>query len=135
MIYNIENLKNSVMKIVHQLFVLCGGKFYLDYILLSNPTSKNPLINLLYGKWGQKKHKYNFKYKERLEDSFWFGIVHLGGLIVFTPTLLSVPTSLFWMNITLQILGNLFPFLVQVYIGIRCYRIIKIRKLNNLQSV
>ncbi len=48
------------------LFTLIGGQFYLDWILITNPTSKNKLIRYLYG--GMKKFYSAFDYRNRLKN-------------------------------------------------------------------
>lgn len=113
----IDKTQKYIMKILHWLFVLSGGQFYLNWILPTNPSSKNPLINLIYG---GRQHCWYGDYKVRLKACFMYGIIHIIGAILYFFI------NEFWTICNLAI--NIYPIIVQVYIGIRCYRIIILKK-------
>lgn len=102
-------------------FILCGGQFYLNWILPTNPMSKNRLINLM---WGGKKCTWWWKYNNRIFFAMYMGVLHC----VFAGLNLAFGT--FWSP--LNILVNLYPIIVQIYIGVRCYRIKNLRMVNHL---
>lgn len=103
------NLKNKTF--IDLLFIICGGKFYLDYILPTNSQSKNPIVRIF-----SSLLEYDTDYKTRYISCYVFGGIHIVGLIAY-----------FYMNISiiLNILINIYPIVVQLYIG---YRIVKIMK-------
>jgi hypothetical protein len=90
----------------------------MNWILLTNPTSKNPLIRKIYG-WNKKGY-CGFHYENRLKMAYVYGTIHLIGAI--SMTLLG---DLFSLS---NILVNLYPIIVQVYIGVRCWRIKNLRR-------
>jgi hypothetical protein len=98
------------------LFVLCGGKFYLDWLLITNPTSKNPIFRFL---WGKNIHIWMWEYKRRMSFCFIFGGIHIFYNIISIP-----PNQFFTIS---NILVNVYPIIVQLYIYYRCHIIIKTR--------
>lgn len=115
----IKQLKRSFLRISRKdpltvFFIIIGVRFYFDWILPTNPVTKNPLFRLIYKKnWITK-----ISPTERLNFCYGFIAVHLF-LGVFLPS----DSIFYWENI----LANIYPILVQIYIGVRCYRIIKKR--------
>lgn len=107
------NKPYTLYGIINWFFVLCGGKFYLDYILIINPTSRNPIIKLLYG-WMRKDYTAS-NYTNRYYLSLVLGTVHLIGFIWY-----SIIGSIWSIE---NVLINTYPIIVQAYIGYRCYRI------------
>ena len=105
--------------IINNIFILCGGKFYLDYLLLTNPTSKNPIIKLLFG-WLKKSYVAK-DYEGRYSLAIILIVVHL---IFFTVFLIADKRVSFS-----NTLVNLYPIIVQLYIGYRCW-ILKKNKQN-----
>ncbi len=93
-------------------FILCGGQFYLNWVLPTNPMSKNRLINLM---WGGKRCNWWWKYNDRIVMCYVYGGIHC----VFAG--LNLVIGAFWSP--LNILINLYPIIVQIYIGVRCWRI------------
>ena len=77
-------MKFNFEKILYWSFVLCGGKFYLDWLLPTNYASKNPLINLLFG--GKKRHIFTWDYNKRIMFSYFAGTGHLILAIMYIPT-------------------------------------------------
>lgn len=107
------------------LFILCGGKLYLDYILLTNEKSKNPLIKILF----PKLNDWNWRYKSRLKFAYTAGTAHvLFAIFMFT-------IGLEFSVIIINILVNIYPIIVQLYIGVRCWKIIQGRKKNCLITI
>ena len=90
------------------MFILCGAKFYLDYILPSNPSSKNPVFKLI---WGGAKIRQNWEF--RLFLAFLYGAIHLVGLVMYFR--IDAPL---WINALI----NIYPVIIQIYIGLRCWR-------------
>lgn len=100
------------------LFILCGGKFYMDWILITNPMSKNPLIKLLFG-WA----KYGYSGSDpvsRYSLAVSCGIVHIFGFSLSYYLLDEITL--------MNVLSNLYPIVVQLYIGIRCWKVIQFYK-------
>jgi len=107
-------LQGGVIRLV---FLLCGGKFYLNWILVTNPTSKNPLIKLLYG-W--MKSSYSAKdFRNRYGFAWFFGIIHMViAILMFIDGRGFTITNL---------LVNIYPIVVQLYIGFRCWRVMNFK--------
>lgn len=102
------------------LFILIGGKFYLNWMLITNPTSKNFLIRRFW------KNNSIFRYssiKDRYGACFALGGIHL----LIGTFFLFIDQGLLPGNV----LTNLYPCLVQLYIGIRCHKILKSRQKSN----
>lgn len=103
-------------RIIRWFFILCGGKFYLNWILPTNPMSKNPLIILM---WGGKKCNWWWKYNDRMTMCYVYGGIHL----VFAG--LNLAIGQFWS--VGNILVNIYPIIVQCYIWSRVWRIKNLR--------
>lgn len=99
---------------VYWVFLLIGSKFYLDWILPTNPMSKNKLIIRLF--WGGKQRKLCRNYNERLIFAYIYMGIH-----VFFALLMLILNSFFTLS---NILINIYPIFVQLYI---IYRILKIK--------
>lgn len=106
---------SKVHNILRWIFILCGGHFYLNYILITNNKSKNPLIKFLW-----KRFKNNYTPKSRLKFAYTAGLIHVGFAIghIYTKSFFSLG----------NFLVNIYPIIVQLYMGYRCYRILKLRK-------
>jgi len=107
------NKPYTLYGVINWLFVLCGGKLYLDYILITNPTSRNPIIKLLYG-WMRKAYTAS-NYTNRYYQALVLGTVHLIGFIWYSITGNMVSVG--------NILVNVYPIIVQAYVGYRCWRV------------
>jgi hypothetical protein len=101
-------------------FILCGGQFYLNWILPTNPTSKNPVIKLLYG-W--MKALYTAK---DVTNRYYCAIIY-GSIHIIMGTLMFIDGRGFTIG---NLLVNIYPIIVQVYIGVRCWRIKNFRRTN-----
>lgn len=99
-------------------FILCGGLFYMNWILLTNPTSKNPLIRLIY-RWNKKGY-CGFHYENRLKMCYVYGGIHLVETIIMA--------SMGGVFSLTNILLNIYPIIVQLWIGWRCWRIKNLRR-------
>ena len=99
--------------VISWLFLLSGGKIYLDYILITNPTSKNPLIKLIFG-FMRKFYTAN-DVDARYFGAWSCGVIHFVFMIVYAciGSMWSVG----------NILVNVYPIIIQLYIGYRLYRI------------
>ena len=53
---------SNLYSIITWLFILCGGNFYMNYILPTNPQSKNKLIRKLWGGYAYKDPKTRYFY-------------------------------------------------------------------------
>lgn len=105
------------LDVLSKFFILCGGRLYMNWILPTNPASKNPLIRKVFG-WNKEAY-CGFNYKTRLKFSYIYGIIHLIGAIA-----LFLLGKFFSLE---NILVNLYPIIVQIYIGTRCWNIKKLR--------
>lgn len=102
-------------KIIDILFIITLSRFYLNWILITNPSSHNPVIKFV---WGWCKDGYEAKkYKSRFNFALIAGITHL----FFAIMMFCVGEGLTLTNL----LVNIYPVMVQLYIGYRCYIIIK----------
>ena len=99
-------------------FILFGGQFFLNWILPTNPSSKNPAINILYGRTKNINLANNVAGRYRL--AWVWGTIH----IIFCWLMILSEKGLSTMNI----LVNIYPIIVQVYIGVRCWQLKKWRK-------
>lgn len=105
----------TTKKFIHLVFILSGAKLYFNWILPTNPASKNPIIKKIWG-----KQNYTMcKYKSRLTNSYFSGVGHMAGVIVYI--FIDMPL---WTNILI----NIYPVIIQIYIGFRCFKIIQSRK-------
>jgi len=102
------------MQIIKLIFIFSGAKIYMDWFLITNPVSKNPLIKFLYGR--MKKYYTGINYKERLNMALMAGIAHA---VMAIPVLIIDPKSL------INLAANIYPAIIQMYIGYRCHLIIK----------
>lgn len=106
-------------------FILSGTKFYLNWILPTNPASKNPLFKKF---WTGKL--VNFTPRRRIKFAYLYGGIHLVGVVpmyLVLGTFFSVP----------NVLINLYPIMVQIYVFIRCSRVLAIKaqiRLNHNKS-
>ena len=113
--------KYKISNILDYLFIICGGKFYLDYLLPTNPTSKfivwrkfMELCKLKYDVIRLTNHRYHMAYG--------LGVIHI------TSCVMAYNNGSMWSII--NILVNIYPIIVQIYIGIRCYKVIQLKKLR-----
>lgn len=109
-------------KIIKILFIITGTKFYLDWILITNPTSKNPIIRFFYN---SLKNEYTAtNYKKRYNSCYVLGTIHV--IFFFL---------LFWLDgwtiSLINLLVNVYPIFVQFFIGYRLRKIIKHKKSLN----
>ena len=113
-------------KILKLLFVITGGELYFKYILPTNPSSRNPINRWLCKRVGidwsvSRKTAY-----QRLYSAYLLIILH--GIMFILTKLLSTTNSTL-----INVLVNLYPVWVNVYIGYRCYSIEKTKKMLRLK--
>ena len=106
--------------LIDWLFVLCGGKFFFDWILPTNPSSKNPMWFMF---------KYGSKIKgdvctSRILMCYNLTIIHLSFAVLYTIFL----NGFFTIE---NILINIYPIIVQLYIYYRCKTIQNFRTNQN----
>lgn len=104
----------AVVRTMNTIFILIGGRFYFDYILPTNWSSKNPVYRFLWLRWLWSIKMYDPKL--RLKLSFFYGSIHVVGAIANITT----GTFMSWSNIMV----NVYPVIVQIWIAHRCYKII-----------
>lgn len=114
----------AIPVVVRWFFIAIGGKFYMDWILPTNPTSKNKLIILLWG--GKKRHCWTWDYKNRIKFCYIYGGIHIVFAILnaISGTFLSVG----------NILVNIYPIIVQLYIFYRCVRVLNLRTTSYINT-
>ena len=100
---------DALYGIMSYIFVLCGGNFYMNYILPTNPQSRNKLIRKLWGGYAFKDPAVRYYF------AYVYGTIHLIGLGI------NMVFGTFW-GVS-NILINLYPVIVQLYVGYRCWRI------------
>ncbi len=116
--------------VVDWLFLLIGAKFFLDWILPTNPQSKNIIIRYC---WGNAKNPQNYNfggYKIRFYMTFVYSTIHIS-FCYFSY----ISGNLWTIG---NILVNIYPIIIQFYIGYRILLVMihkrKFRKLNiNMQ--
>jgi len=110
-------------------FILCGGKFYLEWLLPTNWSSKNPFIKSLHLKNNvENRYEIAKSLRSRLDFAYFAGTVHVFASL---PMLFGINYWTFLLNLFI----NIYPVIVQIYIGSRCVRLLKISKrlhVNNL---
>jgi hypothetical protein len=119
-------MKAVKYKILNFLFVITLGKFFFQWLLPSNPQSHNPVWTSL---CRIIKLDYSIKFgsiEDRVKGSLAIFAVHL---IIATAFFILED-----MRISLgNVLGNLYPMWIQVYVGLRCYWAIKTREKNGVK--
>lgn len=102
--------------VMRSFFILSGAKLYMDWLLVTNPISKNPLIKLCWG-W-TKKWYTGTKYEQRLNTAISCFTVHfvLGIIYYFIDC-----------GFVTNMAVNVYPCIVNAWIGYRCWRIKKLR--------
>jgi hypothetical protein len=104
-------------KIIAILYLVSGTKFYFEWLLITNPVSKNPAIKLF---WGWAKESYTAKDPStRLRLAWGLGLVHMWLGVGFAAIDGGIELT--------NLLVNFYPIFVQIYIGYRCWSVI-IRK-------
>jgi len=101
----------SFYSLLNWFFILSGTKFYLDYILITNPTSKNPIIRSLY-RYLQNPYSAT-DYKSRFNMALAAGTIHVIGVILYTY----LDMFYSWSNLLI----NIYPIIIQIYVGYRLY--------------
>lgn len=103
---------------VDLIYLLSGTKFFCEWLLITNPTSKNPLIKLFFG-WAKKSYTA-FDPEARLQEAWKLGFFHLWFSIICIITYGGLDKC--------NIFVNIYPIFTQIYIGYRCNCILKKRK-------
>ena len=99
------------------MFIIIGGRFYMDWILPTNPASKNPVWRFIIS---PIKESYSSKnLNGRFIQSFVFISIHVVGLLFYI-----IGDGDFLSNL----LVNIYPIIVNTYIAIRINNIIRKRK-------
>jgi len=101
-------------KVLKYFFILSGAKFYMDYLLITNPASKNIFIQFFYRKAKNEYTAYN--YKARYNLAINLGIIHFLWML-----LLFAIDTYFIVNLLI----NIYPLIVQIWVGYRCWIIKK----------
>jgi len=102
--------------IIDLIFILIGGKFFMDWLLPTNNSSKNiiwkTLVSII-------KNSYSAKdYKTRYKSCFGFISVHIVCFIWF----------LFTSDMLTNILCNIYPIIVNIYIALRLKKVLNHKK-------
>jgi len=111
------------IKTLNFLFVLTGAKFYMDWLLITNPVSKNPLWRFIMSP--MKKTYSATDYKSRYTGCYMFIIIHIIMGLVYLYTGGPFITNL---------LVNIYPIVVNTYLAIRLRKII-VEKGKNIWHV
>ena len=112
---------NKKYTIINLLFILSGTKFYMDWILPTNPASKNPIIKFLIS---PLKFAYSVtnNLKGRFYQSFIFISIHLFFFVLYI---------LQETGLLLNLLFNIYPIIINLYIAYRIKLILNFRKIKN----
>lgn len=104
-------------KIVNFLFIITGGRFFLDWILPTNPASHNPLFRNL---WPNKPVFNSSNFMARAIMGVLCFVLHLIGFYFY---LYSDKGKIDILNVMV----NVYPMWVQIYF---CVRVFNIRRLK-----
>ena len=114
---------------LEKVFTYTGARFYMDWLLPTNPKSYNPIIC----RWARGKH-WTFRTlqsvhsgrdaRKRLYMAYFWALLHL---------MLGIAMQLFVPHLwLLNLYANVYPIIVQLYIGYRCW--VRIHKTNVIAS-
>lgn len=107
----------------YKLLEILGVKFYLNWLLPTNPTSRNPVFSFM---WRSKKTIYLDYTKSSIKYRIGIGAGYfIAHLIMFIMYEITSTGSTNTIDIISQTLVNVYPMLVQIYISMRCYRVLK----------
>ena len=114
---NIHKPEYTKNKIIHVFFIWSGAKFFMDWILPSNDSSKNPIFRVLWLYYW--RHKKPISPQNRLNAAYIYASIHILGLFA------SIMLNKFgWADIFV----NIYPIVINAYIGCRCKAIILWRR-------
>ena len=116
----LQHNRITKMKILKLIFILTGCKFYFDYILPTNWASKNQLYRLYWDSFGERSNCLDCI--DRIKFCYICGTIHLIGFLSL------IPSGHFIVNL----LVNIYPIMIQIYIWLRCKRIINKRGIINV---
>jgi hypothetical protein len=112
------------IKVLDLLFVISLGEFYLNYLLPTNSSSRVPFFRDLSRRlnltiWENvPKHKFA---EARLRYAKSLFVTHIPLVIICV---------LMSSGLIIQILANIYPMWIQIYFGIKSYRMINKKKLE-----
>lgn len=109
--------------IIYIILYLLGGFIYLDWLLITNDQSKNPIIKVFWNLVGLRHFQNAY---QRYVSAITLFFIHFTGNIVFM--VLYAMYGMTCENVVLNLLVNVYPMLVQIYIGFRCYRVVLHRR-------
>lgn len=113
-------LKNTFRKklsVYDWFFILSGGYTFMMWLLPTNPQSYNPLIRMW---WKKDNRDYTaYAYENRLYGTIYLGLFHVTAFFFFICRDIGFISNL---------LGNVYPIMVQIYVGLKCYKILQHKK-------
>jgi hypothetical protein len=89
----------------------------MDYVLITNPISKNIIIKFCFGYF--KMLYSGATYYQRFYTAIMCCILHFIFIILYI---------IIKCDFIINLLVNIYPFIINLYIGYRCYNIIQIKK-------
>jgi hypothetical protein len=114
------------------LFVFCGAKFYLDWILIDSPSTKNPVYKFLFGWLYRNVYSECYGLKNgvgfRSVTAFFAAASHLFFLVKYIaapPFEYPVRTFVF------ELLVNIYPIIVNTYVLVRCGSVLLQKRKRN----
>lgn len=116
---NIRQPNYCQCNVMRSAFVWSGAKFFMDWILPTNWSSKNPIFRVLWLYYWRPKGLISPKF--RLVFAYVYGLIHITGL--FTSVFI---TYFSWSDVFV----NIYPIIVNVYIGYRCQTVIRWRRVS-----
>jgi len=115
-------MKFTKYQILNFLFIITLGKFFFQWILPTNPSSRTPLWRVFSKTAGLNSPVKIGTLKYKLIGVKGLFIIHMLLAVLFYFVFDDMKISLS------NILANFYPMWVQVYIGLRCYWVIKRRR-------
>lgn len=114
------------------LFVFCGAKFYLDWILIDSPSTKNPVYKFLFGWFYRNVYSecYGLKNGVRFRSvtAVFAATSHIFCLAMYvTSPPFEHPTREF----LFQLLVNIYPTIVNTYVLVRCVSVLLHKQKRN----
>lgn len=136
----LKSSKSFDLKILDLIFILIGGKFYMDYLLITNPKSKNILIRKLLKFIRMENGIDAYDYRSRYSQCISLGIIHIIATIICLITYYQPNNFYSYLVISKpdfiihNLLTNVYPIIVQFYIGYRLHKILKYKNSNNYEK-
>jgi len=114
---------DKIRDVVEVLAIVTGTKFYMNWLLVTNGQSKNPIIRFIASGLSALK-----SVKIRKASAVRIFTIHIIGFLTYIIIPLSIIGHIPPMWWLFNLFVNVYPCFVQLYVGYRCHRVIQHRK-------